>query len=151
MKLWIAGFGNIDREDDGAGIVLSLRIAEWLKGLGHDIDLSIEHQLLPELVYELEGRDLAIFVDADMQPHENGFSIRAVSPSPKIDGLNIHSMGPEWLLELAEKMQLSPKNAVLVSVSGESFNFSNGLTKECLSRIDGAEREFRKWFSLISQ
>lgn len=146
MKVWIAGFGNIDREDDGAGIVLALRLADWL-GKEHDVSLSLEHQLLPELVYEIDGADMAIFVDADMRRHECGFSIRPISPSPQIEGLNIHSMGPGWLLELAQTMKLSPARALLVSVSGESFNFSNELTPECKIRLDAAEKSFKKYFS----
>lgn len=146
MKIWIAGFGNIDREDDGAGIILAERLAEWLTGQGHDASLSLEHQLLPELVYEIDGADLAVFVDADMERHENGFAIRPVSPAPKIEGLNIHSMGPGWLLDLAHKMELSPKHAVLVGVSGESFNFSDEPTQICLERIAAAEKTFHTWF-----
>jgi len=145
LKIWIAGFGNIDRQDDGVGIVLASRIAEWLKGK-HEVKLSIEHQLLPELAEELDGIDLAIFVDADMQQHEHGWNIAEVYSSPNIEGLNIHSMGPAWLLQLSEQLGTPPKRALTLSVSGNSFDFSNCMTPECEMRMLAAEKAFRKWF-----
>ena len=148
MKIWIAGFGNIDRQDDGVGIILASRIAEWLKGKGgNDVQLSLEHQLLPELAEELRDADLAIFVDADMQQHENGWSITETSPNSKIDGFNIHSMSPAWLLQLAEQLGTLPKKALTLGVSGSSFDFSNSITPECEMRMNMAEKAFHEWFS----
>jgi len=148
LKIWIAGFGNIDRQDDGVGITLAAHIAEWLKGKGeNDIQLSLEHQLLPELAEELRDVDLAIFVDADMQQHENGWNIAEVTPSSQVDGFNIHSMGPAWLLQLAEQLGTAPKRALTLSVSGSSFDFSDCITSECEMRMNMAEKAFHEWFS----
>ena len=148
MKIWIAGFGNIDRQDDGVGIILASRVAEWLKNKPeNDVKLSLSHQLLPELAEELEGIDLAIFVDADMQQHENGWNIADAFPSPQVDGLNIHSMGPAWLLQLAEQLGTSPDCALTLSVSGSSFDFSDRLTPECEARMYAAEKAFHEWHS----
>jgi len=147
MKVWIAGFGNIDRQDDGAGIILASRIAEWLQGKHeNDVKLSLEHQLLPELAEELNNVDLAIFVDADMRQHENGWNIAEADPSPRIDGLNIHSMGPAWLLHLARQLGTTPKRALTLSVSGSSFDFSDRVTSECEARINAAEKAFQEWY-----
>jgi hydrogenase maturation protease len=147
LKIWIAGFGNIDRQDDGVGIVLASRVAKWLESKHeNDVKLSLEHQLLPELAEELEGIDLAIFVDADMQQYKNGWNISEICPSPKIDGLNIHSMGPAWLLQLSEQLGTPPKRALILSVSGSSFDFSNCITFECEERMYEAEKAFREWF-----
>ena len=147
MKIWIAGFGNIDRQDDGAGIILASRVAEWLKNKHeNDVKLSLEHQLLPELAEELDGVDLAIFADADMRQHENGWNIAEALPSPNVEGLNIHSMGPAWLLHLSEQLGTKPKRAVALSVSGLRFDFADRLTPECEARVTGAEKAFYEWF-----
>ena len=147
MKIWIAGFGNIDRQDDGSGIILASRIGRWLESKnGVDVKLSLEHQLLPEMAEELNNVDLAIFVDADMQQHENGWSIAEVSPSPDIEGLNIHSMGPAWLLHLSKQLGTQPKRALTLSVSGDSFDFSDHLTPACEERVCAAEKAFHEWF-----
>jgi hydrogenase maturation protease len=147
LRIWIAGFGNTDRQDDGVGIILASRIAQWLQGKsGYNVKLSLEHQLLPELAEELGGVDLAIFVDADMFQHESGWSIAELYSNPRIDGFNIHSMSPAWLLELSEKLGTPPKRALTLSVSGSSFDFSRNITSECETRMDAAEKAFHEWF-----
>ena len=148
MKIWIAGFGNIDRQDDGVGIILASRIAEWLKCKSENyVKLSLEHQLLPELAEELHDIDLAVFVDADLRQHENGWNIEELCPSSCIDGFNIHSLSPAWLLELAGHLGTTPKRALALSVSGSSFDFSDQITQECETRMDAAEKAFHEWFS----
>ena len=148
MKIWIAGFGNIDRQDDGVGIVLAARIAEWINNKGgFDVKLSLEHQLLPELTEELKDVDLAIFVDADMRQYEDGFCIAELCPSSRIEGFNIHSMSPAWLLQLSVQLGTPPKRALALCVSGASFDFSNCLTSDCEARMYVAEKAFQKWFS----
>ena len=147
MKIWIAGFGNIDRQDDGAGIILASLIAEWLNNKQeNDVKLSLEHQLLPELAEELNNVDLAIFVDADMRQHENGWDIAVVDPNPRIEGLNIHSMGPAWLVQLSRQLGTPPKRALTLSVSGSSFDFSDRVTSECEAHIRAAEKAFQEWY-----
>jgi hydrogenase maturation protease len=144
MKIWVAGFGNENREDDAAGTILAGRIHKFLEAEPDlDVVLCLEHQLLPELVEELEGVDLAVFCDADAVLHPEGFSLREARPNSRLDGFNIHSMGPEWLLALAEQMGTPPGKALLLTISGERFNFSETPTAVCAERIDRAEKAFR--------
>lgn len=150
MKIWVAGFGNEHREDDAAGVILAGRIHKFLLEESEaDVSLCLEHQLLPELADELNGVDLAIFCDADTVLHEKGFSFREPAPDARLDGFNIHSMGPAWLLALAEQIGSSPRRALLVTVSGDRFDFSETPTAACLSRIDGAEKAFRQYWRSI--
>jgi hydrogenase maturation protease len=150
MKVWVAGFGNEYREDDGAGILLASRIYEFLAG-GADVEVSLclEHQLLPELVEELDV-DLAVFCDADAFLHEKGFSIREIFPNSRMEGLNMHSMGPEWLLDLAERTAKAPLRSLLAAVSGERFDFSGTPTPLCLRRVRRAETAFRKFWEVFN-
>ena len=146
MKIWIAGFGNEHREDDSAGVILAGRIRNFLAcSSGTEVFLCLEHQLLPELADELDV-DLAIFCDADAALHEEGFSIREISPNPYLSGFNIHSMGAQWLLALAEQLGISPVKALLITVSGDSFDFSETPTHICLERIDRAEEAFKAYW-----
>ena len=152
MKIWIAGFGNEHREDDAAGVILAGRIRDFLAcSSGAEVSLCLEHQLLPELADELNV-DLAIFCDADAAIYESGFSIREISPNQRLSGFNIHSMGPEWLLALAEQLGTSPwpAKALLITVSGERFDFSDTPTPVCLKRIDMAEEAFKAYWRLQS-
>ena len=146
MKIWVAGFGNEHREDDAAGVILAERIHKYLASLpGVEVSLCLERQLLPELAEELDV-DLAIFCDADTVLHEGGFSLGAIAPNPCLNGFNIHSMGPEWLLALAEQAATPPMSALLLTVSGESFDFSQTPTTACQRRIEKAEEAFRSYW-----
>ena len=148
-KIWVAGFGNEYREDDGAGVILARRIHEFLAARAEaEASLCLEHQLLPELAEEL-GVDVAVFCDADTRLYEEGFSMREIFPNPRLDGFNIHSMGPEWLLALAAQVGREPRKAVLISVSGERFDFSDAPTPVCLERIERAERAFRDYYAKL--
>ena len=146
MKIWVVGIGNEYREDDAAGVILARRIHKFLTSLpGVESSLCLEHQLLPELVDELDV-DLAIFCDADTALHEGGFSLRTIVPNPRLEGFNIHSMGAEWLLALAEQTATPPQKTLLLSVSGESFDFSEAPTLVCQRRVEKAEEAFRNYW-----
>ena len=146
-KVWVAGFGNENREDDAAGVILASKIHSFLNDCTEvESFLCLEHQLLPELAEELDV-DVAIFCDADTRSYDNGFSIREVFSDPRLNGLNIHSMGPEWLLALADQVGRGPKKAILVTVSGERFDFSDVPTSVCLERIERAEKAFLDYWT----
>lgn len=83
-SVWVAGFGNEYREDDGAGIILASRIHKFLcEERGVNSTLCLEHQLLPELVSEMTAADLAIFCDASTAIREDGFCIREIFSNPR--------------------------------------------------------------------
>ena len=148
-KVWVAGFGNEYREDDAAGIILARKIHAFLAARDEvEALLCLEHQLLPELAEELDV-DVAIFCDADTQIYEDGFFIREASPDFRLKGFNVHSMGPEWLLALADQVGRRPRKAILVTVSGERFDFSDTPTPVCLERVERAERAFRDYWAKI--
>ncbi|MGI6783604.1 MAG: hydrogenase maturation protease [Aminivibrio sp.] len=138
MKVLICGYGNPFRTDDGVGHVLAPGAAEIARSLGWEAEVRLEHQLLPEMAEEFGGFDLLIFADARVPGTggEEGFDIREIGPDPSIEGLNIHSVGPEWVLALAAKIRGKVPPSVLVSVEGESFDFGEGLTKACEERMD---------------
>ena len=76
MKVFIAGFGNPFREDDSVGLQLAPQIAEWLEEEGFEVNLWIGQQLLPELAYDLEGAEIALFIDADMRELPEGYMLK---------------------------------------------------------------------------
>lgn len=148
MKVWVAGFGNESRQDDGAGIILAQRIRNFLKPIPWvEVSLCLEHQLLPELAEEMADKDWAIFCDADTALYDQGFSIRPLCADPQLEGFNIHSMGPAWLLSLAQTLGTAPKQALLITLSGDTFDFSDELTEICKLRLDKAEKAFQNYWT----
>lgn len=149
VKALVCGYGNPSRQDDGAGHVLAPRIAAWLEENGADVQVELAHQLLPELSEDLSLVDLAVFADASVSPGDagetenSGFAIRELAPDPVLEGANLHSMGPEWLLDLMDTMGMRRPRALLVTVAGASFDFSDALTPLCASRVEMAFDAFR--------
>ena len=137
MRILVCGYGNPYRTDDGVGHVLAPAVARVAASLGWEAEVRLEHQLLPEMAEEFSGFDLLVFADARVPGTggEEGFDIREINPDPSIEGLNIHSVGPEWILALASMIWGSIPKALLVSVEGESFDFGEILTEACRERM----------------
>lgn len=147
MKVLVCGYGNPFRTDDGVGHLLAPAVAELIASRGGEADVRLEHQLLPEMAEEFGGYDLLVFADARVPGtgSGNGYDIREISPDPALEGLNIHSVGPEWILALAARIWGKVPPSLLVSVEGESFDFGEGLTEACRRRMDGALAAFEEW------
>jgi hypothetical protein len=69
-----------------------------------------------------------------------------MEPDPDIEGLNIHSMGPGWILHLMRELHMQAPRTFLISVAGESFNFSENMTRECKQRTDRCFEDFKRWW-----
>jgi len=147
VKVLVCGYGNPFRTDDGVGHLLAPAVAELIAFRGGEAEVRLEHQLLPEMAEEFGKYDLLAFTDARVPGtgSGNGYDIREISPDPALEGLNIHSVGPEWILALAARLWGKVPPSVLVSVEGESFDFGEGLTEACRRRMDGALAAFEEW------
>jgi len=143
MNITIFGYGNDSRMDDGVAFSLAPRIAEYLESRGHGVTLSLEHQLLPEAAADLEEADFAIFVDASMENTPEGFCIRSVEAREILEGLNLHTVNPEWILAMALRIHGKKPEAWLVAVEGERFDFGDELTPACAERAERAFHAFR--------
>lgn len=147
MKVLVCGYGNPFRTDDGVGHLLAPAVAELIASRGGETEVRLEHQLLPEMAEEFGEYDLLVFADARVPGTGSGkgYDIREISPDPALEGLNIHSVGPEWILALAARIWGKVPPSLLVSVEGESFDFGEGLTEACRRRMDGALAAFEEW------
>jgi len=143
MNITIFGYGNDSRMDDGVAFVLAPLISEYLEGRGHRVILSLEHQLLPEAASDLETADFAIFVDASMETTPEGFQIRSVAAREILEGLNLHTVGPDWILAMGLRIHGRVPEAWLVTVEGDQFDFGDELTPACAKRAERVLHAFR--------
>lgn len=146
MKILVVGYGNECREDDRLGHDLAPMLAEWLESEGHEAELWLGQQLLPELAFDMGEADVAVFVDASVTPYEEGYLLEEVSPSRELEGLNIHSMGAPWLMSLMGDLKLTPPKTYLLSVNGYSFNFAETITDRCRENVERAAAAFQAWW-----
>jgi len=105
------------------------------------------HQLLPEAVLEAEDIDVAVFCDASLLSYDEGYALEKVEPSKSgADGLNIHTFGPGSVLSFAAEILGRVPDGLMLSVSGDSFDFSDRLTPGCRERVRRACRSFNEFW-----
>ena len=134
VRLVVFGWGNESRGDDGFGPALLRRIeAEDFAAVRtiEDYQLQIEHAL------DLEGADMALFIDATRKdPAPFGFS--EIAPRSEITP-STHALSPEALLDIyARVLKRPPPPAFVLAVKGESFELGEGFSPEGAARLEEA-------------
>ena len=134
MRLVVFGWGNDARGDDGLGPLLLERVAraEWPEVRAiEDFQLQIEHAL------DLDGADLALFLDAGKDtPAPFVFSEieAALVPTP-----TTHALAPEAVLDVyARALGRSPPRAFTLCIRGDRFELGEGLSPEAGERLEAA-------------
>ena len=125
--LWIIGYGNPDRRDDGCGFHVASRL-ESLLGERDAVHVRALHQLDPALAEELGDADEVVFVDASVESHRKGVEWRRVLPEEGALPPMTHHLQPSFLLRLVETIGGRCPDAWLVSVKGEDFSMGEGLS-----------------------
>ncbi|MBF2062883.1 MAG: hydrogenase maturation protease [Calothrix sp. C42_A2020_038] len=121
----VIGYGNDLRCDDGIGqqVANKLHIS--------NVKCLAVHQLTPELIETLNTADLAIFVDACLNPKKNSknlnIQVRRLEPDHNklIAG---HITNPELLLSLTKAIYGHYPSALLVTVPGVNFELGENLS-----------------------
>lgn len=96
-KLLVVGYGNVLRRDDGVGIAVAEEVARW----NHPhVEVTMLHQLVPELVETLVLFDEVIFVDASVE--SDRLEWKPVEPASLFTAG--HTSHPGWLLSLCDQI-----------------------------------------------
>ncbi len=148
-RVLILGYGNPDRQDDGVGYQALLQVAERLgrnnlddpyEALipqGLNPDLWFDLQLKPEMAEDLSRYDQIFFIDAHTGsvPEEIGW--RELQGEFQTSPLT-HHLTPESCLSLTETLYGKKPDAVLISIRGYEFGFTDELsqpTRALLSQV----------------
>lgn len=135
MRLVVFGWGNESRGDDGLGPALLRRVAQaWPAAVCiEDYQLQIEHAL------DLDGADLALFLDAGKDTPAP-FSFSAVEPCEGMAHTS-HALSPRQVLEVFRKVRgHAPPPAFQLCVRGERFELGEDLSDEARGRLEAAWR-----------
>lgn len=139
LRVVVFGWGNETRGDDGIGPALCALIDA--AALPHvtvieDFQLQIEHAL------DLDGADLALFLDAgDGTPPPFFFA-----PLVARDGMThtSHGLPPEAVLGVYRQIRgTAPPPAFVLCVRGEDFELGLGLTAAARARVEQAWAHLR--------
>lgn len=135
----IFAVGNPSRGDDAIGPEIHGQLEKWLKNenladrfeLIEDFQLNIEHAL------DLQGREIALFIDAG-ENTPAPFDFRQIFRSTATTH-STHALPPEAVLQVYYQMEgQEPPPAFLLCVRGESFDLGASLTPSAQEGIKAA-------------
>jgi hydrogenase maturation protease len=122
----IVGYGNPLRSDDGFGWHAGHLLGQELAG--QDAEVITCHQLTPELAEPLSQCRRAVFIDADAQGKPGKIHHHAVRPQPAACSAFTHTCTPSGLLSSAQELYGHRPQALIITVSAQSFAFGDSLS-----------------------
>jgi hydrogenase maturation protease len=135
-RLVILACGNPSRGDDALGPLLLQRLEQRYAGapritLVGDFQLQIEHAL------ELQGQELALFVDASVSCPAP-FTFTPLAPAADASHTS-HALHPSAVLRVYREIHKKPPPpAFLLSIRGISFELGEALTPAASAHLEAA-------------
>jgi hydrogenase maturation protease len=138
----VIGYGNTLRADDGLGPA----VAEWLESEWADEDVRVlACQLLtPELAEPVSRAEMVVFIDATAAGRPGEVSCARVEPDRARASSFTHHFDPAGLLALAEELYGRAPAAYALTVCGESFDCTEGLTETVAARVPEVAEKARE-------
>ncbi|MGB9194265.1 MAG: hydrogenase maturation protease [Azonexus sp.] len=147
--LVVFAVGNPSRGDDAIGPVICGRLAKWLENekLSERVELIEDFQLNIEHALDLQGRELALFIDAGKNTPAP-FVFEQIFPSTAASHTT-HALPPQAVLQVYRQMDgKEPPPSFVLCVRGEGFELGAEMTPAALGGIEAAmvflERLVRK-------
>ena len=129
----VIGYGNDLRSDDGAGRWVAEQVEA--RGLPGVIVRSVS-QLTPELALEIAGREVVIFVDADVDVSE--LRVRPVEAKTSSKRTMTHHGDPATLLAMVPAVGEPPARAHVVSIPATNLDMGLSMTDATRAAADEA-------------
>lgn len=135
----IFAVGNPSRGDDAIGPELYGRLAKSLEneGLADQFELIEDFQLQIEHALDLQGRQLALFIDAG-ENTPAPYTFKQIAPAIGI-AHTTHELPPEAVLQVYLQTEGSePPPSFVLCVRGEEFELGEPLTATTSSYVEAA-------------
>ena len=127
VNLWIIGYGNSHRRDDGVGRHVTDQLILRYGAVAGVHILSL-HQMGPELAEDIQAASGIIFVDAVQGELSGCNRWRRIQPVADMAGVS-HSLTATALLGLTQVLYSRCPPAWMVSIQGCDFDFGEGLSQ----------------------
>ena len=132
-NIYIYGFGNPGRQDDGLGPAIIDKLEQDnISGIITDSN----YQLNVEDAYNISESDIVIFVDASIDAEEP-FTFKRIEPSNEIT-FTTHSMSPESVLALSKEIYDKDIEAYVLAIRGYEWEFDKELSSKAAQNFDAA-------------
>ncbi len=140
QKNLVLGYGNADRQDDGAawhilvglakrfGLAVPSEPGEPFDTGNTNFDLLFMLQLYPEMAEVIKSYDCIFFVDAHTGEIEENINFSKITPHYQNSPFT-HHMTPEMLLSIAETIYGGAPKAYMLSIRGYEFGFVRQLSE----------------------
>lgn len=131
--------GNPSRGDDAIGPELCGRLEKWLdyEGLGERVELIEDFQLQIEHALDLQGRQLALFIDAGANTPAP-YTFQRIVPATG-NAYTTHELPPEAVLQVyVQTENAEPPPAFVLCVRGEQFELGEGFCVAAALHLDAA-------------
>ncbi len=134
-SIYVYGFGNPGRQDDGLGpMIIDKLDTENIAGITTDSN----YQLNIEDADNISRSDIVIFVDASIDADEP-FSFKQIEPSAEIT-FTTHSMSPESVIALCGDIYGRVPETYVLAVRGYEWEMFEGLSEKAMNNFNEAYR-----------
>lgn len=153
----VIGYGNPDRQDDGAAWHVLDQLAKRADPKGEGIadetfqhyarvDLFFSLQLVPEMADQIAEYDRVLFVDAHTGAQPNDLHWEDITPALQNSPFT-HHMTPQTLLSFVETLYGRKPEAILVAIRGFEFGFGHSLSEKTRTLVDQAAHRIWQYLS----
>jgi len=132
-RIYIYGFGNPGRQDDGLGPAIIDRLEQDnIAGIITDSN----YQLNIEDAHNISQSDVVIFVDASIDAEEP-FTFKRIEPSNEIT-FTTHSMAPESVIALSKEIYDKDIEAYVMAIRGYEWEFNEKFSQKAAHNFNEA-------------
>jgi hydrogenase maturation protease len=144
----VIGYGNPLRGDDGVGWA----VTGCLEG-APDVEVVATQMLVPELAERIGAATAVIFVDASVGAEPGAVRCTAIASRASRAGRQClgHVASPEVLLDLVGALSDRRPSAFIVTVTGATFEFREGLSVPVLNALPETARTVTRLIELSSR
>ncbi len=143
MQILIYGYGNLGRQDDGLGILLSQKLEAWVKKEGFSgFTFENNYQLNIEDAAEIANKDLVIFADASEEEIDD-FCLSVVDGKKELS-FTTHAASPSYIVKLCNDLFDRQPLVLLVHIKGYEWAFREGLSEKAEKNLGNAFRYLQK-------
>ena len=143
-NLFIVGFGNPQRRDDGVGFYIVRQLKSALKSYDKIGFLSVRHPE-PSIVAELHGAGHILFVDATIKALTHGWQLNQLQPEAEMLPFTTHHFTPMVILGMIKMIYGQSPPTWVLTVEGCDFGFGRRLTAAAKKRARSAISAIVGW------
>jgi len=135
----IFAVGNPSRGDDALGPECHGQLEKWLENenLADQFELIEDFQLQIEHALDLQGRQLALFIDAGANT-PGPFTFQRIAPATGA-AYTTHELPPEAVLQVYLQTEgEEPPPAFVLCIRGETFELGEALSAAASRHLDAA-------------